>query len=163
MILPRPRSELTERETCFLVLSLVTRRNDSLHHLYSLERQKIEDDFKKGRDLVRQRLLDGVEDRRRKIREDKESVGDVVAGESTGSLLPVHSTSGSSVSDTSRTSFDTTQRPSSRLRFDLVLVETLEHKNAICTAILHHNRRGPHPTLPGCHRMAQQSPASRVV
>ena len=137
--------------------------NDSLHHLYSLERQKIEDDFKKGRDLVRQRLLDGVEDRRRKIREDKESVGDVVAGESTGSLLPVHSTSGSSVSDTPRTSFGTTQRPSSRLKSDLVLVETLEHKNAICTAILHHNRRGPHPILLGRHRMAQQSPASRVV
>jgi hypothetical protein len=47
-----------------------------------MERQKVEDDFKKGRDLVRQRLLDGVEERRRKIREDKESVGDVVAGES---------------------------------------------------------------------------------
>jgi hypothetical protein len=63
-----------------------TSRNDSLHHLYSLERQKIEDDFKKGRDLVRQRLLDGVEERRRKIREDKESVGDVVAGESVPSV-----------------------------------------------------------------------------
>jgi hypothetical protein len=62
-------------------MSLGGCRNDSLHHLYSLERQKIEDDFKKGRDLVRQRLLDGVEERRRKIREDKESVGDVVAGE----------------------------------------------------------------------------------
>jgi hypothetical protein len=56
-------------------------RNDTLQHLYSIEKQKIEDDFKKGRELVRQRLLDGVEERRRKIREDKESVGDVVAGE----------------------------------------------------------------------------------
>lgn len=63
-------------------------RNDSLHHLYSLERQKIEDDFKKGRDLVRQRLLDGVEERRRKIREDKESVGDVVAGQSRYLVVP---------------------------------------------------------------------------
>ena len=66
-----------------------TSRNDSLHHLYSLERQKIEDDFKKGRDLVRQRLLDGVEERRRKIREDKESVGDVVAGEPLPSVRKV--------------------------------------------------------------------------
>lgn len=55
-------------------------RHNTLHHLHSLERQKIEDDFKKGRELVRQRLLDGVEERRRKIREDKESTGDVVAG-----------------------------------------------------------------------------------
>jgi hypothetical protein len=56
-------------------------RNNTLQHLYSIEKQKIEDDFKKGRELVRQRLLDGVEERRRKIREDKESLGDVVAGE----------------------------------------------------------------------------------
>jgi len=60
---------------------IVMSRNDTLQHLHSIEKQKIEDDFKKGRELVRQRLLDGVEERRRKIREDKESVGDVVAGE----------------------------------------------------------------------------------
>jgi hypothetical protein len=56
-------------------------RHSSLIHLHALERQRIEDDHRKGRELVRQRLLDGVEERRRKIREDKESVGDIVAGE----------------------------------------------------------------------------------
>lgn len=34
-------------------------------------------------------MLDGVEERRRKIREDKESVGDVVAGEPLPSVRKV--------------------------------------------------------------------------
>lgn len=45
-----------------------------------MERQKIQDEYKKSRELVRQRLLDGLEERRRKIREDKETVNDIVAG-----------------------------------------------------------------------------------
>ncbi|KAJ9124925.1 hypothetical protein QFC24_002854 [Naganishia onofrii] len=51
----------------------------SARKLYQVERQKIEDEYKKSRDLVRQRLLDGLEERRRKIREDKETVNDIVA------------------------------------------------------------------------------------
>lgn len=61
--------------------SLELRSMETLHHLHALERTKIEEDFRKGRDAVRQRLLDGVEERRRRIREDKESTGDIVAGE----------------------------------------------------------------------------------
>ncbi|KAJ9095622.1 hypothetical protein QFC21_005493 [Naganishia friedmannii] len=51
----------------------------SARKLYQVERQKIEDEYKKSRDLVRQRLLDGLEERRRKIREDKETANDIVA------------------------------------------------------------------------------------
>ncbi|KAJ9103342.1 hypothetical protein QFC19_004440 [Naganishia cerealis] len=51
----------------------------SARKLYQVERQKIEDEYKKSRELVRQRLLDGLEERRRKIREDKETTNDIVA------------------------------------------------------------------------------------
>jgi len=54
-------------------------RLESTHRLYELERQKIEDEFKRGREAVRQRLLDQVEERRRKIKEEKDSTGDIVA------------------------------------------------------------------------------------
>lgn len=55
---------------------------ESARKLFAVERQKIQDEYKKSRELVRQRLLDGLEERRRKIREDKETVNDIVAGES---------------------------------------------------------------------------------
>ncbi|KAJ9110028.1 hypothetical protein QFC20_003102 [Naganishia adeliensis] len=54
-------------------------RLESARKLYQVERQKIQDEYKKSRELVRQRLLDGLEERRRKIREDKETVNDIVA------------------------------------------------------------------------------------
>lgn len=57
---------------------------ESARKLYAVERQKIQDEYKKSRELVRQRLVDGLEERRRKIREDKETVNDIVAGESLG-------------------------------------------------------------------------------
>lgn len=55
-------------------------RLESARKLYQVERQKIQDEYKKSRELVRQRVLDGLEERRRKIREDKETVNDIVAG-----------------------------------------------------------------------------------
>ncbi len=49
--------------------------------------QKIEDEYKKSREAVRARLLDQIEERRRKVKEEKESTGDVVAGTSIPSLI----------------------------------------------------------------------------
>jgi hypothetical protein len=70
--------QLRADNKCLTVRDLI--RLESTHRLYELERQKIEDEFKRGREAVRQRLLDQVEERRRKIKEEKESTGDIVAG-----------------------------------------------------------------------------------
>ncbi|KAJ4480643.1 hypothetical protein C8J55DRAFT_69362 [Lentinula edodes] len=57
---------------------------DELSESYSLsraqtafleEQRKVEDEWKKGRDRVRERLLEGIEERRKRAREDKEGEG----------------------------------------------------------------------------------------
>ncbi|KAJ3826261.1 hypothetical protein F5880DRAFT_125565 [Lentinula raphanica] len=57
---------------------------DELSETYSLsraqtayleEQRKVEDEWKKGRDRVRERLLEGIEERRKRAREDKEGEG----------------------------------------------------------------------------------------
>jgi len=48
--------------------------------MYESERESIEGQYWDARDQVRQRLLSAIEDRRRKLREEKEG-GDVVTGE----------------------------------------------------------------------------------
>ncbi|EKM75756.1 hypothetical protein AGABI1DRAFT_24554, partial [Agaricus bisporus var. burnettii JB137-S8] len=42
---------------------------------YDEERERVEDEWKRGRDRVRERLLEGIEERRRKAREEKEGEG----------------------------------------------------------------------------------------
>ncbi|KAF9065066.1 hypothetical protein BDP27DRAFT_1425132 [Rhodocollybia butyracea] len=42
---------------------------------YEEERSRVEDEWKKGRDRVRERLMEGIEERRRRAREDKEGEG----------------------------------------------------------------------------------------
>ncbi|KXN86724.1 hypothetical protein AN958_09715 [Leucoagaricus sp. SymC.cos] len=42
---------------------------------YEEERDRVEEEWKKGRDRVRERLLEGIEERRRKAREEKEGEG----------------------------------------------------------------------------------------
>ncbi|KIK62085.1 hypothetical protein GYMLUDRAFT_563363 [Collybiopsis luxurians FD-317 M1] len=42
---------------------------------YDEERLRVEDEWKKGRDRVRERLMEGIEERRRRAREDKEGEG----------------------------------------------------------------------------------------
>lgn len=44
---------------------------------YDEERERVEDEWKKGRDRVRERLLEGIEERRRRAREEKEGEGTV--------------------------------------------------------------------------------------
>lgn len=42
---------------------------------YNEERERVEEEWRKGRDRVRERLLEGIEERRRRAREDKEGEG----------------------------------------------------------------------------------------
>ncbi|KAJ7126380.1 hypothetical protein C8R43DRAFT_1028768 [Mycena crocata] len=44
---------------------------------YEEERQRVEEEWRRGRDRVRERLLEGIEERRRRAREEKEGEGTV--------------------------------------------------------------------------------------
>lgn len=44
---------------------------------YEEERERVEDEWKRGRDRVRERLLEGIEERRRRAREEKEGEGTI--------------------------------------------------------------------------------------
>ncbi|KAF9459318.1 hypothetical protein BDZ94DRAFT_1049201 [Collybia nuda] len=44
---------------------------------YDEERERVEEEWRKGRDRVRERLLEGIEERRRRAREEKEGEGTV--------------------------------------------------------------------------------------
>ncbi len=57
------------------------RRATQAKRMYESERESIEAAYWDARDQVRQRLLGAIEERRRKLREEKEG-GDVVTGES---------------------------------------------------------------------------------
>ncbi|KAJ6466706.1 hypothetical protein C8R47DRAFT_1025100 [Mycena vitilis] len=50
---------------------------DCAHMAYEEERQRVEDEWRRGRDRVRERLLEGIEERRRRAREEKEGEGTV--------------------------------------------------------------------------------------
>lgn len=54
---------------------------DSARMAYDQETQKVEDEARNSKKLVREKLLAAVEDRRRRLREDKES-GEGMSGES---------------------------------------------------------------------------------
>ncbi|KAK2465687.1 hypothetical protein APHAL10511_002231 [Amanita phalloides] len=47
---------------------------------YDEERERVEDEWKKGRERVRERLLEGIEERRRRAREDKDGEGTYADG-----------------------------------------------------------------------------------
>lgn len=49
----------------------------TIHTAYEEERERVEDEWRKGRDRVRERLLEGIEERRRRAREEKEGEGAV--------------------------------------------------------------------------------------
>ncbi|KAJ7639212.1 hypothetical protein FB45DRAFT_904997 [Roridomyces roridus] len=48
---------------------------DCAHQAYEEERQRVEEEWRRGRDRVRERLLEGIEERRRRAREEKEGEG----------------------------------------------------------------------------------------
>lgn len=51
---------------------------DGIETAYNEERARVEEEWKKGRERVRDRLLEGIEQRRRRAREEKD--GDGTAG-----------------------------------------------------------------------------------
>lgn len=55
--------------------------------MYESERESIEAQYWEARDQVRQRLMGAIEERRRKLREEKEG-GDIVTGESGLQFVP---------------------------------------------------------------------------
>ena len=44
---------------------------------YELERERVEEEWKRGRDRIRERLLEGIEERRRRARDEKDGEGTV--------------------------------------------------------------------------------------
>lgn len=44
---------------------------------YEEERNRVEEEWKRGRDMIRKRLLEGIEERRRRAREEKDGEGNV--------------------------------------------------------------------------------------
>jgi len=69
---------------------------NSLHAIqtaYEEERERVEEEWRKGRDRVRERLLEGIEERRRRAREEKEGEGAV-----NGTLTRPRVTGNSSIS-----------------------------------------------------------------
>ena len=56
---------------------------EAVQTAYTEEREKVEDEWKRGRDRVRERLIEGIEERRRRAREEKEGEGTV------GGKLPI--------------------------------------------------------------------------
>jgi len=50
---------------------------DAVQTAYEEERERVEDEWKRGRDRVRERLVEGIEERRRRAREEKEGEGTV--------------------------------------------------------------------------------------
>jgi len=58
---------------------MTDRRSTLCRKLYESERESIEASYHDARDQSRQRLLAAIDDRRRKLREEKEG-GDIVTG-----------------------------------------------------------------------------------
>lgn len=48
---------------------------ESIQTAYEEERAKVEEEWKRGRERIRERLLDGIEERRRRAREEKDGEG----------------------------------------------------------------------------------------
>ncbi|KAL7415702.1 hypothetical protein BDY24DRAFT_381937 [Mrakia frigida] len=79
-------------------------RLDSSRKLFELERAKLEDDYRKAREGVKQMLLDKVEERRKRLREEKDG-GDILDSYSIPPLPSSSSNpSGSLLSSSSSTS-----------------------------------------------------------
>ena len=53
---------------------------DTAQAAYEFERERIEEEWKRGRNRIRERMLEGVEDRRRRARDDKDADGVVGGG-----------------------------------------------------------------------------------
>jgi hypothetical protein len=70
---------LSIERSALLAQLAVEERNalESADAAYELERERVEEEWKRGRDRIRERLLEGIEERRRRARDEKDGEGTV--------------------------------------------------------------------------------------
>jgi hypothetical protein len=67
-----------ERSAILAALEMEERHSlDAATTEFDEESERVEEEFKRGRDKVRERLLEGIEERRKRAREEKEGEGTV--------------------------------------------------------------------------------------
>ena len=67
-----------ERSALLTQLEVEERNSlESAAAAYELERERVEEEWKRGRDRIRERLLEGIEERRRRARDEKDGEGTV--------------------------------------------------------------------------------------
>ena len=67
-----------ERSALLAQLEVEERNSlESAEAAYELERERVEEEWKRGRDRIRERLLEGIEERRRRARDEKDGEGTV--------------------------------------------------------------------------------------
>jgi hypothetical protein len=67
-----------ERSALLTQLAVEERNSlESAEAAYELEREHVEEEWKRGRDRIRERLLEGIEERRRRARDEKDGEGTV--------------------------------------------------------------------------------------
>jgi hypothetical protein len=67
-----------ERSALLAQLEVEERNSlESAAAAYDLERERVEEEWKRGRDRIRERLLEGIEERRRRARDEKDGEGTV--------------------------------------------------------------------------------------
>ena len=67
-----------ERSALLTQLAVEERNSlESADAAYDLERERVEEEWKRGRDRIRERLLEGIEERRRRARDEKDGEGTV--------------------------------------------------------------------------------------
>jgi hypothetical protein len=67
-----------ERSALLAQLAVEERNSlESAEAAYELERERVEEEWKRGRDRIRERLLEGIEERRRRARDEKDGEGTV--------------------------------------------------------------------------------------
>ena len=67
-----------ERSALLAQLAVEERNSlESAEAAYQLERERVEEEWKRGRDRIRERLLEGIEERRRRARDEKDGEGTV--------------------------------------------------------------------------------------
>ncbi len=63
---------------------------DSVQNLWRAEVNQVEEEFRKSKARLRERIMEGLEERRRRAREEKEGDGTVIVGESRLNLVPIN-------------------------------------------------------------------------
>jgi len=79
-----------ERSALLAQLAVEERNSlESAEAAYELERERVEEEWKRGRDRIRERLLEGIEERRRRARDEKDGEGTVSGAWSFFFLCPL--------------------------------------------------------------------------